>query len=289
VREPLIQEARALTESIANLASLVGPALATLLVLGIGAGEAFVFDAATFLLSAALLTRVKPRSRGPAAAQARVVDDLRAGWREVVSRPWLWATIAVFAGVVLCVQAPWFALAPTVARVRYGGVGIFGWAETVLGAGAVVGSLAALAWRPRRPLRTGLLIALVGPLLSVAFALLAPLAVVLVLALWTGAGFSLFLIWWETALAHHVPPHALSRVSSYDWMGSLALLPIGYVVAGPLANALGARAVLGVGGAVGLGLMLLALAPRSTRRLPGPGRGEPILTAEPRSSSPISA
>jgi len=39
-----------------------------------------------------------------------------------------------------------------------------------------------------------------------------------------GCGFALLMIWWETALAHNIPPHALSRVSAYDWMGSLALL-----------------------------------------------------------------
>ena len=52
VPEELIQDARALTESMSNLAFLIGPALATALVLGIGAGEAFAFDAATFVLSA---------------------------------------------------------------------------------------------------------------------------------------------------------------------------------------------------------------------------------------------
>jgi MFS family permease len=276
VPEPLIQEARALTEAVANLANLLGPALATLLVLGIGAGEAFAVDAATFVLSAALLTRVSPRPRGTAEAPARVLEELRAGWREVVSRPWVWATIAAFAGVLLCVDAQWFALAPTIARDHYGGVGVFGWVETTLGAGAVVGSLAALRWRPQRPLRTGFLIALTAPLLSLAFALIAPIAVMLVMALAAGLGISLILIWWETALANHVPPHALSRVSSYDWMGSLVLLPVGYVVAGPLASAFGARTILGVGGAVGLALMLLGLAPRSTRQLTGPGRAEQL-------------
>ena len=64
VPEPLIQEARALTEATANLATLLGPALATLLVLGIGAGEAFAVDAATFVFSAALLTRVNPPPSG---------------------------------------------------------------------------------------------------------------------------------------------------------------------------------------------------------------------------------
>ncbi|MGI8903925.1 MAG: hypothetical protein ACR2IP_09780 [Solirubrobacteraceae bacterium] len=75
------------------------------------------------------------------------------------------------------------------------------------------------------------------------------------------------MIWWETALARQIPPHALSRVSAYDWMGSLALLPVGYLLAGPLAAALGARTVLGIGSAIGLALLGLALLPRCTREL----------------------
>ena len=53
-------------------------------------------------------------------------------------------------------------------------------------------------------------------------------------------GIALFGIWWETALAERVPPHLLSRVSAYDWMVSLSLLPLGYLLAGPLGEALGA-------------------------------------------------
>jgi hypothetical protein len=71
-------------------------------------------------------------------------------------------------------------------------------------------------------------------------------------------------------------------------MGSLVLQPVGYIVAGPLASAFGARTVLGVGGAIGLAMMLLGLAPRSTRRLTGPGRAEQ-LAAQPSSSRAISA
>jgi hypothetical protein len=87
----------------------------------------------------------------------------------------------------------------------------------------------------------------------------------------------LFMVTWETALARHVPPAALSRVSSYDWMGSLALLPVGYVAAGPLASVFGARTVLGVGGAIGVVATALTLLPRSTREL----TAEPaVLSAE---------
>ena len=276
VPEGMIQDARALSEMTANLAFLVGPALATVLVLGVGAGEAFAFDAATFVISALLLTRVHPRPRGDALPPAPVLWELRAGWREVRSRTWIWVTIAVFTGAVFCVYAQWYALAPLIARDVYGGTGVFGVLESVAGVGAVCGALAGLTWHPARPLRAGLLLVLAWPLQNAVFSLGAPLAVVIACAFATGFGFSLLMIWWETALARHVPAHALSRVSSYDWMGSLALLPLGYLVAGPLASAFGARTVLGVGSVVGLVLLLLALVPRSTRELsesdpPAPG------------------
>ncbi len=267
VPEELIQDARALTESTANLAFLVGPALATALVLGIGAGEAFAFDAATFVLSALLLARVAPRPRGEAAAPASVLHELRAGWREVRSRTWVWVTIAVFTGAVMCVYAQWYALAPVIARDVYGSAGVFGVLESVAGVGAVCGALLGLSWRPARPLLAGMLLVLAWPVQDGVFALGAPLALVVVCAFATGFGFSLLMIWWETALARHIPAGALSRVSAWDWMGSLALLPLGYLVAGPLAAAFGPRTVLGVGSVIGLLLLAAGLLPRSTREL----------------------
>jgi MFS family permease len=268
VPEALIQDARALSETVENLAFLIGPALATGLVLGVGAWEAFAFDAATFVVSAMLLTRVHPRPRGDGgdAAEA-LLDGLRTGWREVRSRTWVWVTIVGFAGAVLCVYAPWYALAPVIARDDYGGAGVFGLLESVAGVGAVIGALCGIRWRPGRPLRAGLLLVLAWPVQDAVFALGAPVPLVVVCAFATGFGFSLMVIWWETALARHIPAHALSRVSSYDWMGSLALLPIGYAIAGPLANALGAQHVLLVGSAIGLVMLGATLVPRSTREL----------------------
>lgn len=289
VPEPLIQDARALTETMKNLALLAGPALATGLVLGVGAGEAFAFDAATFVVSALFLLRMNPRRRGEPSGSTSVAADLRAGWREVASRPWVWVTIAVFTGSLLTVYAQWFALAPGIARSGYGSAGVFGLLQTIVGVGALIGSGVALRWRPAHPLKVGLLIVLFWPLLSTCLALLAPLPVLGVMALVTGFGFSICLIWWETALAHHIPPHALSRVSAYDWMGSLALLPAGYFIAGPLATAFGPRVVLGAGSVIGLVLLVLALLPRSTRMLPGPPPRERALPPQPSSSRAISA
>jgi MFS family permease len=269
VPESLIQDARALTESVANVAVLVGPALATALVLGIGAGEAFAIDAATFVFSALLLVRVRPRPRGEPAPRSSMLHELRVGFREVRSRTWVWVIIAVFAGAVLCVYAQWFALAPVIARDAYGGAGVFGLLEAIAGAGAVCGAVIALRWRPAHPMLAGMLLVLAWPIEAGAFALHAPLWFVIGCAFASGFGFSLLMIWWETALAWHIPASALSRVSAWDWMGSLALLPVGYLVAGPLASEFGASTVLWVGSAVGLILLLVGLVPRSVRELGG--------------------
>jgi MFS family permease len=125
------------------------------------------------------------------------------------------------------------------------------------------------------------------------YALHAPLAFVIASSFATGFGFSLLMIWWETALARHIPAGALSRVSAYDWMGSLALLPVGYALAGPLASTFGARTVLGAGSVLGIALLALALVPRSTRELGGaseePREVKRLPVAQPSTSRAMSA
>jgi predicted MFS family arabinose efflux permease len=268
-----VQDARALSSTTENLAILIGPALGAAMVLTVGAGAAFALDAATFLISAELLRHMRPRARGDVAQErTTVIADLRAGWREVRSRTWVWATIAAFTVAVLCAYAQWYALAPLVSKQLYGSAGVFGLLESVAGGGAVVGALVGIRWRPRRPMVVGLLLTLIWPIQTLAFADAAPLAVVVVLAFGAGLGFTLFEVWWSTALVRHIPPQALSRVSAYDWMGSLALLPLGFAIAGPLAGALGARTVLTVGAVIALAMLVLALAPRGTRELVDDGR-----------------
>jgi MFS family permease len=130
---------------------------------------------------------------------------------------------------------------------------------------------------------------LAWPLSDGLFALGAPLPMLIGSAFAVGFGFALLMVWWETALAQHIPPHALSRVSAWDWMGSLALLPLGYLLAGPLANALGARTVLGIGSAIGLGLLVLALCSRGIRELGNEPDTAPATAPQPSSSRAISA
>lgn len=256
VPEEMIQDAKAAGGTLETTADFAGPALATALVLGVGAGWAFAADAATFFVSALLLAGVRPRARGEAPERRTWLEELREGWDQVRSRAWIWATVAAFCVAVLACFGPWTTLGPTVAEREYGSTGYFGLLAAVLGAGTLLGAVVGFRYAPRHPLRAGFVWCLPWPATTVLFALGAPMALLVPLFTVAGVGLALFGIWWEVALAQRVPPHLLSRVSAYDWMGSLALLPLGYLLSGPLGEALGEPAVL----AAGSGLALLALA-----------------------------
>ncbi len=80
-------------------------------------------------------------------------------------------------------------------------------------------------------------------------------------------GGELFGLLWHTTVQQEIPPDKLSRVYSYDALGSLALVPVGYAIAGPIADAIGVRATLCGAAAVGIAVTLPVLVVRDVQRL----------------------
>jgi len=290
VPEDEIQAANAMTTLLQNVAEFAGPALATALVLGFSAATAFALDAATFLVSAALIVRVRPRRREvePAGAMAppSVWGDVRAGFAEVRSRAWVWATLAAFCVALFVMLAPLFVVGPLVAKEQYGDLAVFGYVLAAFGAGTIAGSLWAIGWRPRHPMRDGMILALLWPAGIAVYAVGAPLAVAVAAMAVGGAGVALFEVWWLTALAERIPPDKLSRVTSYDWMVSLGLLPLGYVLAGPVAEALGATEVLLGGAVIAFAALALGLLPEDTRRFERREDQPPVALGDPHAQLP---
>jgi MFS family permease len=262
-----IQDAQALTNLTANFAELTGPAIATALVLGVGAGWAFLLDGLTFVASVFLMLRVRVADEAIVGERRTALAELAEGFGEVRARPWIWVTVVAFAIAVPVGYAPLFVLGPEIAEEGYDSTALFGVVTTLLGAGALVGALSGLRWRPRHPMRAGFFVISGWPLLVIAYGLAGPAGLVFVLAFATGAGFALFDVWWNTAMAERVPPHALSRVSAYDWMGSLVLLPVGFLLAGPVAEATSPETVMVLGGVLTAVCLALGLVPRSTRAM----------------------
>ena len=74
---------------------------------------------------------------------------------------------------------------------------------------------------------------------------------------------------WNTSLQQQVPAEALSRVSAYGWLGALLFAPLGYALAGPVADWLGVATTLWVGAAwvlLSTGVVLMVPGIRSLRR-----------------------
>jgi MFS family permease len=259
-----LQSANALMGLTTNAGTVVGPALGGLLVVAVGPGGAFVFDAATFLVSALFLLRLNAGRRPASGVRRAFLRELAEGFREVRARRWLWVTIVVASAWLFLAYAPLYALGPVVAEDDLGGAGAWATILAAYGLGGVAGGLVALRWRPRRPLYTP-----VPALLAVG----APLWSITVASALAGGSFGVFGVLWDTAMQTRVPPAALSRVSSFDWMGSLALLPAGFALAGPLAEVVGVDAVLWVGAGSAFVLALAMAADPAIRRLGAEPRG----------------
>jgi MFS family permease len=238
-----LQQANALMWGMIGAAGILGPSIAGVLLATVGAGWAILGDAASFGVAALLLARMRMPALPPPAPTS-FVRELADGWREVVSRRWVWTSIASFSVFQLVVLATLGVLGPLVARDSLGGSSAWALIVAAFGAGSLLGNLAALHFRPQRPLRAAYaLIFLCAPsLFLLAFA--APAPVIAATELLSGAAVGISGVLWETTLQEHIPREAYGRVSSYDWMGSMVLRPAGLAVAGPLAALVGVRATL---------------------------------------------
>ncbi|MEU9289061.1 MFS transporter [Streptomyces sp. NPDC048275] len=220
-------------------AGLGGAALGGAMVAVIGPGWVLAVDAVAFAVAAALRSLLDVRHIPPREPGGGLLSDLREGWREFVGRPWLWTIVAQFSVVVAVVGAADAVYGPLVARDSLGGAGPWGLALGAFGAGTVGGALLMMRWKPRRLLLAGTLS--VFPLATPAAALavpvpLGPLCAVMFVS---GAAIEVFGVSWMTALHQEIPEDKLSRVSAYDWFGSIAMVPLATALAGPAEDAFG--------------------------------------------------
>jgi MFS family permease len=262
----LLQQANALLQLAMNTAMIGGAAVAGFLVAGVGPGWAIAVDAATFLLAAALIAAMRlPAVARPAATS--FVGELGEGWREFRSRSWLWAIVLQFSLMLMVVLGAFTVLGPVVADEELGGPKAWGLILTGWSAGLVAGGLVGLRWRPRRMLLSATLAILVLPLPLVALGFPLSVPAVAAVAFVAGVGNEIFGLLWHTTMQQEIPPEKLSRVYSYDALGSIGLVPLGYALAGPAAELFGLRATLWGAAAISVGVTLAVLLVREVRTL----------------------
>jgi MFS family permease len=291
VSEPRLQQANALSSLVMSASITLGAVFAGFLVAAVGPGWGIGIDGLTYLVSAWFLLRLRPaaflgRRSAPAPAgpgralageeavageetrsgsQTSFLADLAAGWREFTSHTWLWVMVAGVAFFLFAIDGPIQVLGPIVARDVYDGARTWGFTAAAMGIGQIAGGLLSLRWRPRRPM---LVVAAGMSLAALPVALLAMQAPV-----WTlyvslavmGVEWGLYDPFWMTCMQRAVAPEMISRVSSYDYLGSLAFYPAGLALAGPLADAFGVTTVLWTSAGVAVAVSIFQLSWRDVR------------------------
>jgi predicted MFS family arabinose efflux permease len=248
VPERLLQQANSFM-SIARYAAFpLGAAVGGTLVATVGSGYALLLDGATYGASALLLAMMHLPS-GATTAAANIFRELREGWQAFTEHTWVWLLTLWISLYFLVTYAPFFVLGPYVAKQELGGASA--WAVIVTGEaiGSLAGGLAGLRMRPRRPMFVIGALFTVTAVQCVLLALRAPALAIGAAAVLAGFAFSYGTVVWDTSLQSLIPRDKLSRVSAYNWMGAMIILPAGYAIAGPVADRIGISTSLWIGAA----------------------------------------
>ena len=288
-----LRPANALLRLGLNGGSIVGASAGAAVVAVVGPGWGLAVDAAGFALAALLFTRLRlPRgARGDAAAAAAagpgsgsesgsgpesgsapaasapsVLADLREGWQEFRSRSWVWIVVVQFAVLNAAFVGATTVLGPLVADQSFGRAA-WGLVVAAQAVGLAVGAVVALRWRPRRALGVGVALMAVTAVPVAALGLAPALPVLLVAFGLGGVALEVFAIAWDQSLQTRVPREALSRVYSYDMVGSFVAVPLGEVLVGPAAHVFGTAPTLVACAAVIVVATAAAVSTRSVRQL----------------------
>jgi hypothetical protein len=247
-----LQPANALRGLSYSAGSILGPVLAGVLVAFAGGpGGALLFDAATFVVSVALLVPLRPRvvaetmhAEDPTATTDHFWTSLKEGWSEVRSRSWVTAFLSGMAVYHVIVLPAVFVVGPVIADTEMSGASSWAVITAGFGVGCVLGDLVFLSWRPRFALRVAGLL-LVGASCQAAFigSGLGPWGIA-ALEVFAGVCVTGCFTLWETSLQEHIPARSLSRVSSYDYLTSAGLIPLGNLAVGVAGALVGLHASL---------------------------------------------
>jgi hypothetical protein len=225
------------------------------------AGVAIALDALTFFVAVGLVLRIGG-TPGPDESGSGIFGERKEGVAEVLRHRWYWATVVAHAfwnaGLAI-----FLVLGPVTLADEEGGPVAWGAMGASIAVGGVLGGLLLLKVRFRRSLLAANLSGVPAALCLLVLIPPAPVPVLLVTALVMGIGTSMLNGVWRTAVQTRIPSRLLGRVTSLDWMLSLAIMPLGYVVAGQLTGPWGSSAVLGLGaGLMAVPLALTAVIPK---------------------------
>jgi MFS family permease len=236
-----LSNAIALNSSIVNMARLIGPALAGLVIGAVGEGYCFAIDGVSYIAVVISLLMMRLPTSTLKRATTSMLEQLREGWSYVVNFRPIRTILTLFALLSL-MGMPFIVLMPIFAsQILHGGPHTLGYLMGASGVGALISALSLAARKSVRGLTTMIQIAAVmfgtGLIL---FGLSRFLALSLFLMLIVGFGMMQGLAASNTVIQTLVPEDKRGRVMSYYTMAFVGMTPFGSLLAGTLAHRFGA-------------------------------------------------
>jgi len=261
-----LKDGNAIVALSSNIGFVLGALLGGTLVTLYGSGWALLIDAISFLIAGFLVWNLDLPAM-PERENNSVIHDLRIGWREFISRPWVIAIVCSFAIINMCFEAMWQVLGPL--AYDQGTSGPRNWSLNLAAVttGMICGSVIALKIKLKRPLVSSMILMAAASVWNFAIASSQPLLIVMACGFISGLSIDIFMVQWNTAMQTHIPEESFSRVAAYDAFGSFGIAPIGVAFAGPAAAYFGITTTLWATGILTFIAALASLSVKSLRTL----------------------
>jgi MFS family permease len=246
-----LPNAIALNSAMVNGSRIIGPSIGGALIAAFGEGWCFMADAVSYLFVVGSLLLMRVKTAPDVRVEARVLEELRVGFRYVRASLPIRTSLIVLA-IVSTMAMPYTVLMPAfVEHVLHGGPSTLGVLMTASGAGALAGGL----YLASRSSVVGLGRVVVFATLTfgaglVAFAFASSFWVAVAVLPIVGAGFMVQMAATNTVLQTLVDDKLRGRVMAFYTMAFFGTAPIGSLVAGVAAERFGSRATIAFGGVV---------------------------------------
>ena len=272
VPEKDLQQANAFGNFFTNSSMILGAASAGILVAQFGAGWALLIDASTFLISGLLVLSFSHKVHAKSESEHSMLFDLKHGWKVFISYRWIVVEVAGFSVIVMAWAWGENVLGPLISLQHFNGAKSWSLVLTMESIGLIIGSIIGMRIKFKYPMRTLTLLTLFFALYMYSMVAPQPLWFIAMSAFIWGIVLDLWASIWPTALQRTVPRETLSRISSFDAMGSLLLRPVGLAIAGPISTWLGIPRAMELAAGITVVMVIVMLAVPEVRRMEMPSQ-----------------
>lgn len=241
----------ALYSSLVSVTSMLGPAIAGLLIVALGSGLCFLIDSISYIAVIIALLAIRLTSRKPIISKRKPLEELKTSFKYAFGFLPI-RSVLIGSALVCCVWGFYLALGPIFAKeILQGGPNTFGFLMTASSLGTLAGGI--YLTKHSNVLESGKVLALGIGFMGVSlivFALSRVLWLSLLSLFAAGFGFILQIIAGRTLLQLLVSDENRGQITGLYVMASTGAVPIGNLIAGALASKIGSSNTVILGASI---------------------------------------